>query len=521
MTSKAAQYMRMSSDQQPCSIDNQQIAIAKYANKNGLEIVATYVDEARTGLTIRGRSGMQQLLRDVMEDTCPFDTVLVLDVSRWGRFQDVDEAAYYEFHCRKNGVRVQYVAETFSSGATPFGSILKQLKRAMAGEYSRELGVKVRSGQANLVSRGFAAGALPCIGYRRVSVSSEGVSGRMLEPGERKSSVTDHVRWVLGPDTEVKAVERIFHDYVSGVPMARIVKRLNAEGVRTHDDKSFTKSKVRHLLDNEIVVGSFVWGQRKGRPPSLTGIGPYQPVKYEGMVPSIIDLPTWNATKKKLLGNQHFRNHGLSSDELIEQLRQVLRKKPTLRSKDFLVNGLSNPSTYLKHFGSIFSAYALAGRSHDESEKELTADRSKAQSVRQRFIRDVHQLAGSLGIKSELQTQAALIRINGVEVKVRGARPLPSVLGPRWYACHVHRVKADGRWLLVVRLNEGGQTGQDFFLMPPDVHAKFTGLINRAIALELEPYRYPDVWDLMHVLRKLKPETAPVDKFEAPIVDFH
>lgn len=58
----------------------------------------------------------------------------------------------------------------------------------------------------------------------------------------------------------------------------------------------------------------------------------------------------------------------------------------------------------------------------------------------------------------------------------------------------------------MVRLNEGGQTGRDFFLLPPDVHLQFTGLINRTIAIELEPYRYPDVWDLMHALRKLRPE---------------
>lgn len=76
--------------------------------------------------------------------------MLVLDVSRWGRFQDIDEAAYYEYHCRKHGIAVEYVAEAFgrSASASPFDSILKQLKRAMAGEYSRELGVKARAGQS-------------------------------------------------------------------------------------------------------------------------------------------------------------------------------------------------------------------------------------------------------------------------------------------------------------------------------------------------------------------------------------
>ena len=54
-----------------------------------------------------------------------------------------------------------------------------------------------------------------------------------------------------------------------------------------------------------------------------------------------------------------------------------------------------------------------------------------------------------------------------------------------------------------------------YFLMPPDVHLKFSGLINRAIALEIEPYRYSDVWDLMHALRKLKPQVSLGDAVEA------
>lgn len=506
MTSKAAQYVRMSSELQPCSIEVQQLTIADYAKRHDLEIVATYTDEARTGLTLSGRAGMQSLLRDVMNDDCPFDVVLVLDVTRWGRFQDVDEAAYYEFHCRKNGVRVQYVAESFKSDSpTPFESILKQLKRAMAGEYSRDLGIKTRSGHANLINKGFATGCLPCLGFRRMSVSSGGVDGRLLQPRERKPLVTDHVRWVLGPEDEVKVVDTIFKEFVAGSSIPKIVASLNAQGVKTHDKREMTKSKVRRLLESEIVTGSFIWGQRKRRAPSLTGIGPYEPVRYDGMVPAIIDRETWGATQKRLKGFQHFRNNGLDSDQLIEELRIAISKKPTLRTKDFLVNGLSNPSTYLKRFGSIFSAYDLAGRPNKTAEVELSAERSAAQSVRQRFIRDVYEVARSAGIDVVLRTQQALLIVNGVEVKVRGARPLPSVLGPRWYACHVHRVKAIGRWLLVVRLNEGGATGMDFYLLPPEVHETFTGLINTRIADALAPYRAENVWALMSGLAVIAP----------------
>jgi DNA invertase Pin-like site-specific DNA recombinase len=37
--------------------------------------------------------------------------VLVYDVSRWGRFQDIDESAHYEFVCKQAGIKVAYCAE--------------------------------------------------------------------------------------------------------------------------------------------------------------------------------------------------------------------------------------------------------------------------------------------------------------------------------------------------------------------------------------------------------------------------
>jgi DNA invertase Pin-like site-specific DNA recombinase len=179
MSKKAAQYVRMSSDQQPLSIEVQKAAIAEYATTNGFEVVRTYVDEARSGVTLSGRSSMQQLLRDVLDEKCPFEAILVLDVTRWGRFQDVDEAAYYEFHCRKNGVQVRYVSEPFRSESTPFDSILKQLKRAMAGEYSRELSVKVRAGHVNLINKGTTLHRLQAgVGFRNGRTGTDPPAGR-------------------------------------------------------------------------------------------------------------------------------------------------------------------------------------------------------------------------------------------------------------------------------------------------------------------------------------------------------
>ena len=134
MTSRAAAYVRMSSDRQELSIGTQLAAIQAYAEAQELELVRIYEDSAKSGLNIANREGMKSLLRDVMDTPRPFDVVLVYDVSRWGRFQDIDAAAYYEYTCRLHGAKVIYVEEAFGTDEEPMTALLKTLKRAMAAE---------------------------------------------------------------------------------------------------------------------------------------------------------------------------------------------------------------------------------------------------------------------------------------------------------------------------------------------------------------------------------------------------
>ena len=97
---QAAQYIRMSTDQQVYSPQNQKAAIQEYAAAHGFEIVRTYEDDAKSGLVFKHRAALRRLLQDVLSGEAEFEAVLVYDVSRWGRFQDADDAACYEFLCR-------------------------------------------------------------------------------------------------------------------------------------------------------------------------------------------------------------------------------------------------------------------------------------------------------------------------------------------------------------------------------------------------------------------------------------
>jgi hypothetical protein len=104
-----------------------------------LGIVRSFVDGGKTGVTIKRRRGLQDLLDVVESGMANFRVVIVYDVSRWGRFPDNDESAHYEFVCKRAGISVQYCAEQFENDNSPTSNLLKALKRTMASEYSREL----------------------------------------------------------------------------------------------------------------------------------------------------------------------------------------------------------------------------------------------------------------------------------------------------------------------------------------------------------------------------------------------
>ena len=136
---RAAAYVRMSTEHQQYSTSNQMDTIREYAARRNMEIVTIYSDEGKSGLNIQGRGALARMIADVQSKRADYQCILVYDISRWGRFQDADESAHYEYSCRRAGIAVHYCAEQFENDGTPSSTIIKTVKRAMAGEYSREL----------------------------------------------------------------------------------------------------------------------------------------------------------------------------------------------------------------------------------------------------------------------------------------------------------------------------------------------------------------------------------------------
>ncbi len=354
----SAQYLRRSTEHQQYSLDNQQAVIARYANRHGLSVVQSYTD-ARTGVVLGRRSGLRQLLQDVMSGHAAYKAILVYDVSRWGRFQDNDEGAHYEFVCRSLGIPVHYCAESFTNdGSTP-SSLMKALKRSMAGEYSRELGVKVLAGQRRLAELGFKQGGMPGYGLRRLLVSANGEPKHGLSFGERKSIATDRVMLVPGPENEVRQVRDIYRMLiVEKRNVHRIARELNRRGVPCVNGSEWDSLAVYTVLTHPKYMGCQVYGRTSSRLSTPTVKKPTSEwVVTPGSHEAIVDTGTFMAAQRVLCE----RTINKSDTDLLESLRSRLALEGRLTLALIQNSDLPSPSTYRRRFGSLRRAYELIG----------------------------------------------------------------------------------------------------------------------------------------------------------------
>jgi DNA invertase Pin-like site-specific DNA recombinase len=319
----------MSTDEQQFSIDNQKAAIEEYAKNHNFHIVASHVDAGNSGLHIKQRDGLRQLLRDVVTDTARYRAILVY-VSRWGRFQDADESAHYEFLCRHSGRSGHYCAEPFvNDGALP-GALMKALKRTMAGEYSRELGVKVFKGKQRLVELGFRVGGSAGFGLRRMMVSDDGRRKRVLQRREYKYLETDRIILVPGPKAEVNCVREIFDMALRHVRPAEIARELNKRGISNEGGLRWGIYSVIRLLKNPKYCGCNVWNRTScdlGSSRRLVSEESW--VRKPNAFTPIVDPETFERVQTWM----RKRTEKVPQAYLLKRLKGLLAKKGRLSSK--------------------------------------------------------------------------------------------------------------------------------------------------------------------------------------------
>jgi DNA invertase Pin-like site-specific DNA recombinase len=379
-TIRAAQYVRMSTEHQKYSTENQAEIISLYAASRGIEIVKTYADEGKSGLNLSGRESLQELIADVTGGRAEFSIILAYDISRWGRFQDADQSAYYEFVCKQAGVTVHYCAEQFENDGSIGSTIIKTVKRAMAGEYSRELSAKVFTGQCRLIRYGFRQGGPAGFGLRRVLVDEDRNLKTELSQGEHKSLQTDRVILQPGPPAEVETVRRVYRLFtLQGLREREIAAQLNAEGLLTDLARPWTRGTIHQVLTNEKYIGNNVYNRvsfklkavRVNNPPDRW-------VRADGAFEAIVETDFFEAAQRII--NDRCRRY--TDGEMLELLTHLHEERGWLSGLVIdEAENMPSSSIYRTRFGSLIRAYQLIGYSTGRDYRYIEVNRA---------LRDLH-----------------------------------------------------------------------------------------------------------------------------------
>lgn len=496
---RAAQYLRMSSEHQQYSLANQSAAIALSAAAHNRCIVRSFVDGGKTGTTIKHRKGLQELIRTVEAGTADFYEILVYDVSRWGRFPDSDESAYYEFLCKRAGIKVRYCAEQFENDNSTTSNLLKALKRTMAGEYSRELSVKVSAGQRRLVSMGFWQGGPAPFGMARNIVDQNGRPKEIVGHGQWKSISTDRIVLVPGSPEAVETVRLAFDLYTKEHKSRHEIADILNSSRRLRGKHPWTLPMLQGLLTNPVYKGAYAYG-RHGK--GLSGWKKVPPERWllrEHAFPAIIPEKQWN----QAVARMQEEVKPLVDAEMLEALKRLWKRKGKLNTD--LINAASDvPSVpaYRYHFEGLNEAYRLIGYpiKHDLSFiRAIRLSRQLRRTVCDQICEAVKAIGGSA---DPLQVPGMLRLNSGTTVKVMVVKGWDRPgLNTVWRLLLGEVLTAD--IVIFARLKAPARTVLDFFVIPAvsGMQGSLT-VRERDNDPSLEIYRFDDLQTVIESFRE-------------------
>ena len=492
----------MSTEHQQYSTENQADVIRQYAERRGIEIVRIYADEGRSGLRLEGRDALTQLIADVDNGRTDFTAILVYDVSRWGRFQDPDESAYYEHTCTRAGISVHYCAEQFENDGSPVSTIVKGVKRAMAGEYSRELSTKVFAGQCRLIEHGFRQGGPAGYGLRRQLIDQAKLAKAELLRGEQKSIQTDRVVLVPGPTEEVDTIRWMYRMFVeAGKPEREIAELLNERGTKTDLDRPWTRGTVHQVLINEKYVGNNVWNRvsfklKKKRIRN----GPDMWVRADGAFPAIVNKALFEAARTIIQA----RSLRLTDEEMLSALRSLFEHEGRLSG--IIIDeaeGLPSSSAYRFRFGSLLGAYSLVGFRPRRDYRYIEINRM-LRKLYPGIVDEIIARLRAVGCAVEQNTENDLISVNNefsVSVVIARCRHLPSG-AYRW------RLRLDTSLCpditIAVRMDGNNRARLDQYLLPRIDIEKPKLRLAEENGLALDAYRFDSLDFFYELVRPVR-----------------
>lgn len=360
--SAVAYYRHSARDRQENSVAIQQELVRKWAEENRVDIVREFADLGKSGLTAEGRDGFNEMMNNWVKRRDDFEFVLCLDVSRWGRFQDIDLSATYSADCKRHGKDVIYTTLGMPRPDDPLYKVYLQFERFRAAQFSKELSVKVFHGCITIAKQGYWAGGKPPYGYDRLLLDEARRPLHVLEPSQKKSIQNQRVTLTPGDKEHVATVRRVFHEFTQdgeardlGQRMQNLGDELNHDGIPAPGGGLWDGVKIRRVLTNPMYAGTLVYNKTTQKLMTPTRRNPKdQWIRTAGAFEPVVDPEVFEQAQF-IFAQAALR---FSPEVMIAHLERIHQEfgfvRPALLRAD---KAAPSASTYAKHFRSLDAAY--------------------------------------------------------------------------------------------------------------------------------------------------------------------
>ncbi|MBW5407022.1 recombinase family protein [Morganella morganii] len=494
-----AQYLRMSTAYQKYSLFNQSQCISKYASEYGMTIMYTYDDSGKSGVTANRRDAFNQLIDDVVSGRINIKAVLIYDISRFGRFQRIDQYGYYTRQLEMHGVKVIYCANPIDEVDNDYADFQLFMGRKEASSFSRNLSQKVFLGQANLAGRGYHQGGPAGYGLRRMLIDENRKLKGILKYKEWKSIQTDRIILVLGPEDEVAVVRWIYEQFIDFFKPERVIaSELNRRGIVAEHGKKWTRGKIHEILTNEKYIGNNIYNRTSSRLKQRLIHNPqHQWIRCENAFEAII-TPELFLQAQEIIRN---RSIHFSNEDLLDKLSDLFKSKGKL-SGIIIDEDDDTPSSsvYRKRFGGLLQAYKLINYKpkHDYDYLRINSLlREKYNKLIGKLIFDITER----GCYVDYNEDSKLFTINDeVKMSVIISRCFMNNTRKRWRVRFERKFSYD--ICIVVRLDSQNVNTKDYYIFPSIELLDNQFVFEELNPYQLEFYRYDDLIPFLQILKR-------------------
>jgi DNA invertase Pin-like site-specific DNA recombinase len=223
-------------------------------------------DEAKSGQSLDGRTGLEELVTLAQQKDRPFDGIIVYETARFAR--DLTDALRLEKILDYCGVFLYFVTRDLDSRDRYFRKLFVQYA-SQDEEYASDSGARVHLAHSERVRNGYIASGR-AYGYRNNPVPNPAAKWK-----NGRSATLGVERVIVSEQAEV--VKRIFQMYAAGLGHRAIALKLNEESVPSsgqllgNPDSRWSATTVAQILRDEKYIGTYIWNKIRYIRNPITG----------------------------------------------------------------------------------------------------------------------------------------------------------------------------------------------------------------------------------------------------------